>query len=136
MRERLANGDEEFLDLFVEEVRRFYPFFPAVLAKVRRSYEWRGYLFPEGRRVMFDLYGTNHDARNWRNPDRFHPERFADNAPTPFNLVPQGGDSHHLNHRCAGEWITIDLIKDAVRFLTREVRYEVPRQDLRQGFWF
>jgi NADH dehydrogenase FAD-containing subunit len=29
-----------------------------------------------------------------------------------------------------GEWFTIELVKQAVRLLTSEMRYEVPEQDL------
>src|SRR3546814_15017346 len=58
-----AGDDTSYTEMFVQEVRRFYPFFPAVAALVRREFEWRGYHFPSGRRVILDLYGTNHDPR-------------------------------------------------------------------------
>src|SRR3546814_7986900 len=63
-----AGDDTSYTEMFVQEVRRFYPFFPAVAALVRREFEWRGYHFPSGRRVILDLYGTNHDARTWNAP--------------------------------------------------------------------
>ena len=52
-------ADSEYLEQFTQEVRRFYPFFPSVLAKTRQDFEWKGYRFPQGRRVVLDLYGTN-----------------------------------------------------------------------------
>ena len=36
-----------------------------------------------------------------------------------------------MNHRCAGEWVTIALVKRAVRLLTTRMLHVVPAQDLR-----
>nr|MDT0661806.1 cytochrome P450 [Micromonospora sp. DSM 115978] len=124
-------GDDRAEELFVQEVRRFYPFFPAVPGRVREAFQWRGLDFPAGRRVLLDLYGTNHDPRTWVEPDRFRPERFRDWDRDPFSLIPQGGGEHHAGHRCAGEWITIELMRRALRLLTGGMRYDVPPQDLR-----
>lgn len=126
LREGGADGDVES---FVQEVRRFYPFFPAVVARVRHDFDWKGYRFRAGTRVMLDLYGTDHDARAWEAPDEFRPERFGPRAENAFTLVPQGGGSHVFNHRCAGEWVTLELMKRAARFLASAIDYEVPEQD-------
>jgi fatty-acid peroxygenase len=130
-RRRLGAGEHGYAALFVQEVRRFYPFFPAVAARVRRGFDWKGYHFPRGRRVMLDLYGTDHDPRSWDAPQEFRPERFRGWEDDPFSLIPQGGGDHHQGHRCAGEWITIELMKVAVDFLARHIAYDVPEQDLR-----
>ncbi|AUX41241.1 uncharacterized protein SOCE26_026510 [Sorangium cellulosum] len=129
-RQRIAAGDDVYLDRFVQEVRRFYPFFPSIVARTRHAFEWQGYRFPAGARVMLDLYGTNHDPRAWSDPDRFDPDRFLREQVDAFNLVPQGGGDHHVTHRCPGEWIAIELMKATARLLTGELRYEVPPQDL------
>src|SRR3546814_12561235 len=55
---------------------------------------------------------------------------FDERRPGPDDRVPQGGGDHHAGHRCPGEWITIALLKSAVRMLTMEMRYSVPEQDL------
>lgn len=115
----------------MQEVRRFYSFFPAVAARVRRGFEWHGYRFPRGGRVILDLYGTNHDPRSWEAPEEFRPKRFLEWDGSPFNLIPQGGGDHDLGHRCAGEWVTIALMKVATDFLVRHIAYDVPEQDLR-----
>ncbi|MET8084826.1 cytochrome P450 [Micromonospora sp. NPDC005237] len=128
-RERV-HGDDEATEQFVQEVRRYYPFFPMAAARVRRSFDWEGHHFPRGRRVLLDLYGTNHHPALWPEPELFRPERFAGRRVDPFELVPQGGGDHTTGHRCAGEWITIDLMKRAVTNLTGGMRYEVPPQDL------
>jgi fatty-acid peroxygenase len=122
--------DDACVEPFVHEVRRFYPFFPAVVARVRRAFSWHEIDFVEGTRVVLDIYGTNHDPRVWREPDQFRPERFVRWAGDPFTLIPQGGGDVATGHRCPGELLTIELMKAAVRFFTRRITYAVPPQDL------
>lgn len=133
-RQKLQAGEDGYADLFAQEVRRFYPFFPAVMALARHDFQWKGYRFPQGRRVVLDLYGTNHDPWTWEKPEEFRPERFRRWDGCPFNFIPQGGGDHHRNHRCPGEWIAIELIKVAVNFFVGGIAYDVPEQDLRIDF--
>lgn len=127
---RFRSGDETDLDAFVQEVRRFYPFFPAVAARVRTGFTWRDMEFPTGRRVMLDLFGTDRDVRTWSEPDEFRPERFHTEDGGAFGFIPQGGGEARIHHRCPGEPITVELIKVAVRFLSTQITYDVPEQDL------
>ena len=122
--------DDAYLEPFVHEVRRFYPFFPAVVARARRNFRFHEVDFAEGNRVMLDLYGTNHDARSWPEPEHFRPERFVGWSGDPYTLIPQGGGDVATGHRCPGELLTIELMKSATKLLTRELDYEVPAQDL------
>lgn len=130
-RRELAGGDDGRLEMFVQEVRRFYPFFPLVGGRVRGAFDWRGHRFAGGDWVIFDLYGTNHDPRLWDEPDAFRPDRFRDWDGGAFDFVPQGAGDFHTGHRCPGEWIAIELVKVAVRRLVSGMRYRVPEQDLR-----
>ncbi|MFW7342332.1 cytochrome P450 [Pollutimonas sp. H1-120] len=130
-RARLLTGEAEYREWFVQEVRRYYPFFPAVAARTRKEFDWKGYHFPHGTRVLLDLYGTDHDARLWERPDVFLPERFRHWNRSAFNFVPQGGGEHRTGHRCPGEWITIELMKGAVAFMSAGMHFDVPQQDLR-----
>ncbi|AKJ30409.1 cytochrome P450 [Caldimonas brevitalea] len=127
----LQKAEPGYADAFVDEVRRYYPFFPAVVARVRDDFEWEGYHFPKGRRVMLDLHGTNRDPRAWRDPDVFRPERFRDTPPGLYNFIPQGGDVAATHHRCPGEGVAKALTKVALDFLVQRLRYRVPEQDLR-----
>jgi fatty-acid peroxygenase len=133
LRRRLRE-DEEFLEPFVQEVRRFYPFFPAVVARVRESFVSSGFEFPEGTRTLLDLYGTNHDPSLWEAPNEFRPVRFIGADPNPYRFIPQGGGDPHFTHRCPGENPTVEIMRETTRFLLRSIRYEVPRQDLRIDF--
>ncbi|SEH10449.1 cytochrome P450 [Thermoleophilum album] len=129
--ERVRAGGDGELEQFAQEVRRFYPFFPLVGGRVVKPFTWNGVEFPEGRRVLLDLYGTNRDPRHWEGPDEFRPERFQDWPGDPYTLIPQGGGDHRTNHRCPGEWSTIALTKVAVAFFGSSIEYDVPEQDLR-----
>ena len=131
MQDPLVDASDEEVEHFVQEVRRYYPFFPAVAAVVRRDFEWRGLSFRRGRRALLDLHGTNHDRRIWDAPEVFRPSRFRGTEIGAFELIPQGGGDHSSGHRCAGEWLTIALMKRAVRHLVDGLDYGVPSQDLR-----
>ncbi|MFL6550610.1 MAG: cytochrome P450 [Povalibacter sp.] len=127
--ERLRNADAHYERAFVQEIRRWYPFFPAVVARVRERFEWRDHAFEKNERVMLDLYGIDHDPRVWHDPESFSPERFASREITPFNFAPQGPGDHLLNHRCPGEWITMAIMQTMVEVLLRRISYSVPLQD-------
>lgn len=127
----VADGDDRHLLAFVQEVRRTAPFFPVVGGRLTDRAELAGQPLPAGRRVILDLYGTNHHPDLWPDPDRFDPGRFLSRDPSPFDLVPQGAGDVATGHRCPGETLTIELMKVATRALVRELRYDVPPQDLR-----
>lgn len=129
-RKKLENREEKYAQMFVQEVRRFYPFFPFVVALVKKDFIWKGYKFEEGTLTLLDLYGTNHDPNIWENPDLFNPDRFSKWAGSPFSFIPQGGGDYFMGHRCAGEWVTIEVMKVSLDYLANRMKYEVPEQDL------
>ncbi|MFZ5479492.1 MAG: cytochrome P450 [Myxococcota bacterium] len=129
IREELEHADDAGLERFAQEVRRFYPFFPFVAARVRGDFEWNGFPFPAGRRVLLDIYGTHHDPRSWGDPDVFRPARFAD-AGDPFRFLPQGAGDTATGHRCPGDRLPVELTKMGAELLVRSMRYHVPAQDL------
>lgn len=129
-RAKLNSDSGRYLEMFVQEVRRYYPFTPFLSAKVRTGFDWNGCHFKPGTMVLFDAYGTDHDDRLWESPQEFRPERFAEREENPYDFVPQGGGDYYEGHRCPGEWITIDLMKSGLDFLVKEMEYSVPEQDL------
>ncbi|MED4811970.1 cytochrome P450 [Bacillus atrophaeus] len=129
-KEKLKSGNGDDLEMFVQEVRRFYPFGPFLGAQARKDFVWNQCEFKEGMLVLLDLYGTNHDARLWEDPNEFRPERFKDRKDQLFDLIPQGGGDPAKGHRCPGEGITIEVMKVTLDFLINHIEYEVPKQDL------
>lgn len=120
----------DYSKMFVQEVRRYYPFFPFVAAKVKQDFTWNGFQFNEGTLTLLDLYGTNHDPKQWDKPEEFYPERFAHWQGSPFSFIPQGGGDYYLGHRCAGEQITIEMMKVSLDYLVNRMEYKVAKQDL------
>lgn len=129
-RAAVETGENEALEHFAQEVRRFYPFFPAVGGKALEPFHWEGYRFEEGAWILLDLYGTNHDARSWKDPHLFRPERFRDWNGDPYDLIPQGAGDVNVTHRCPGERITLEVMKQSLRLLVSGPGYVVPEQDL------
>jgi fatty-acid peroxygenase len=129
LRENLRSGTDDVAERFTQEVRRYYPFFPAVAGRALHPFEWHEHQFEKGAWFLLDIYGTNHDPRTWESPDIFEPERFRHWDESPYNFIPQGGGDIHTSHRCPGERITIELTKAAAKLLA-SLQYEVPRQDL------
>jgi fatty-acid peroxygenase len=128
-RSTFAAGDTADLEAFAQEVRRFYPFFPAVGGVAREDVRWQGNDFPAGTWMMLDLYGTNHDSRIWRHPYAFDPTRFRAWDNDSHTLVPQGGGDVRSTHRCPGERISLELVKAAVLLLAA-ADHQVAAQDL------
>lgn len=126
--EAFADGDESDLRAFVQEVRRYHPFFPVIGGRARQAVEWGDHVFDEGDWVLLDLYGTDHDHRVWTDPEAFVPERFRGTTEGP--VVAQGAGEYAEDHRCPGEPATVALMEEAVRALTQRMRYRVPVQDL------
>lgn len=129
-RKKLQSGNEKNAQMFVQEVRRFYPFFPFAAAEVKADFTWKDYTFEKGTLTLLDLYGTNHDTNIWGNPEVFQPSRFENWDGSPFCFIPQGGGDYYLGHRCAGEWVTIEMMKVSLDFLVNQMTYDVPEQDL------
>lgn len=125
-----ASSNDQEVEWFVQEVRRFFPFFPFIGGIARESFDWQGHTFQPGDWVFLDIYGTNRDGRTWARPDEFDSGRFRNQDPGVFRMIPQGGGDHFGMHRCAGEWLTIALMKQAARIFTRGMAYTVPAQDL------
>lgn len=125
-REKIQSGNEEDVHMFVQEVRRYYPFGPFLGARVRNGFQWNGVPFKKGQLVLLDVYGTNHDPRLWDNPFSFWPERFRNWEGGLFDLIPQGGGNPYKGHRCAGELVTIEVMKAGLTFLTKQLEYDVP----------
>ena len=119
--------------MYVQEVRRFYPFAPVLGAIVKKDFVWNAYAFKKGTLVLLDLYGTNHDPHIWEKPNEFIPERFEGKVPSVFEFIPQGGGRPEEGHRCPGEGVTEKLMKVSLDFLIHRMDYKVPNQDLSFG---
>jgi len=129
-KDKLRTGDEDELERFVQELRRYYPFTPFLGAKVKKDFAWNGCDFKKDTLVLLDVYGINHDSRIWEKPFEFQPERFREWTYDPYEFIPHGGGNPAMGHRCPGEGITIEILKTTLGFLVNKVQFNVPDQDL------
>ncbi|MDF2699058.1 MAG: cytochrome [Haloplasmataceae bacterium] len=127
---KVQENQNNYLEMFVEEIRRYYPFAPFVGARVSEGFTWNNYNFKKGTLVLLDIYGTNHDHRLWEKVDEFWPERFVNWSGNRYAFIPQGGGEYLEGHRCAGEMVTIEIMKSSLDFIVNHLVYEVPNQDL------
>jgi fatty-acid peroxygenase len=121
--------DSAFSEPFAQEVRRIYPFAPYLGAKTRLAFKWNGIAFRQDQLVLLDVYGALHDPRLWEAPESFRPERFMDRELGRFDFIPNGGGDM-MGHRCAGEQVVRQCLKQAIMVLAKEVEYKLPAQDL------
>ncbi|HSI66092.1 MAG TPA: cytochrome P450 [Planococcus sp. (in: firmicutes)] len=129
-KEKLKEDKNNYSQMFSQEVRRYYPFAPAMAALVKRNFRWRDHSFKKNTLVVLDIFGTNRHPDSWQDADQFIPERFMNWRGSPFAFVPQGGGDHHIGHRCAGEWMTVMLMRAYFKYMTENITYDVPEQDL------
>ncbi|TYR74325.1 cytochrome P450 [Rossellomorea vietnamensis] len=127
---KVKGGGKDEQQRFIQEVRRYYPFFPFAAARVKKDFEWKGFEFKKDTLTLLDLYGTNHHPDLWEQPDEFKPDRFLTWSGSPFDFIPQGGGEYNIGHRCAGEWLTLDILRVTVDYLVNHLEYTVPKQDL------
>jgi fatty-acid peroxygenase len=126
----LRDGPDERREQFAEEVRRFSPFFPFIGARTREEIRWRGHVFLKGQWLLLDLYGTTHDPRIFPQPEEFRINRSLSWRDQGYDFIPQGAGPAATSHRCPGEMITVELLKQSVKHLTEDMDYRVPQQDL------
>nr|WP_241864499.1 cytochrome P450 [Staphylococcus massiliensis] len=126
---RLENN-EDYAYKFAQEVRRIFPFVPYLPGRAAVDLEYDGYKIPAGMMTALDVYGTTHDEDLWENPDQFNPNRFDNWDGSPFDLIPQGGGDFYTNHRCAGEWITVIIMEETMKYFANKIEFDVPSQDL------
>lgn len=130
-REKIQKKDGTYTEMFVQEVRRYYPFGPFLGARVRNYFIYKNYLFKRGTLVFLDIYGTNHDPRIWKKPWHFIPERFRKRDISPYDFIPQGGGDMLKGTRCPGEQIAIELMRISMDYLANRLEYTVPVQKLK-----
>ncbi|MDO5294838.1 MAG: cytochrome P450 [bacterium] len=131
-REKLRKDpSENYLYMFSEEVRRFYPLTPFLGAVVREDFEWKNCSFKKNQLVLLDVYGINHDPKIWANPNSFDPEHFSKIEKDSEKLVAQGSGDMKVGHRCPGERLTRKLVMASVKFLAVTIGYDLVKdQDI------
>ncbi|MFV8292347.1 MULTISPECIES: cytochrome P450 [Aerococcus] len=121
-------------DPFIQEMRRYYPFFPMLPAIAIDDVEINGYHIPKDTWTVLDLYGTNHDERTVNDPEKFEIRRYLGRAKDlsyeeEYEMIAQGGGKFREMHRCAGEWITLHSMRVFSDHLVNKNEFSIPEQD-------
>ena len=132
--QRLHAEFDKLQDSFIQEMRRYYPFFPMLPAFAKQEVEIDGYLIPKDSWVVLDLYGTNHDKRTIETPEVFRISRYLGKEKhisynEEYEMIAQGGGKFEAMHRCAGEWITLHTLRVLSDQLVNKYQFSVPKQD-------
>lgn len=132
--QRLHAEFDQLQDSFIQEMRRYYPFFPMLPAFAKKDVEVDGYLIPKDSWVVLDLYGTNHDNRTIETPEVFRISRYLGKEKhisydEEYEMIAQGGGKFEAMHRCAGEWITLHTLRVFSDQLVNKYQFSIPEQD-------
>jgi cytochrome P450 len=121
--EELRGGDEEYLTATINEVMRARPVLPNAAPRlVKQPIEVGGWSYEPGVCLIAMSYLVHHDPEIYPDPYSFRPERFLEEPPGTYTLIPFGGG----RRRCLGASFAILEMKAVLR----EV---VGRYDLQPG---
>nr|XP_043632943.1 desmethyl-deoxy-podophyllotoxin synthase-like [Erigeron canadensis] len=82
----------DFLKLVIKETLRLHPPAPLMLPmENREKCEINGYEIPVKTKVVVNVWAIGRDPKYWKDPERFHPERFVDSS-----VDYRGGDFEYI----------------------------------------
>jgi cytochrome P450 len=97
--ERLASGDDAYLEATINEVLRRRPVLPNPEPRLaKRAVEIGPWTYPEGIVLIGSAYLVHHDPAIYPDPYAFRPERFLEAKPGTYTWIPFGGG----RRRCLG----------------------------------
>ncbi len=122
--EEIDNGDgDAYLGAVINETLRVRPPLDGASRKLSAPVQIGGYLLPAGTMVVASIVGA-HLSDIYPQPDQFRPERFLDQPPSPYALIPFGGGPR----RCIGASFALMEMKTILRIVLRQVALRAPTQ--------
>lgn len=113
------------MEYCLKEAERLYPPLVMLMRKTLRPFAVDGVVIPAGDLVMVSPAVSHRQARVFRNPDMFDPERFAppreEDRATPYSLIGFGGGKH----RCIGMAFAHQQIKVIWGILLQRFEFEL-----------
>jgi cytochrome P450 len=125
-----SGGGDAYLDAVINETFRTRPVADQVVRTLTVPTEMAGYTLPAGTTVAASILGVQL-SDVYENSEEFRPERFLDQPPPPYALIPFGGGVR----RCAGASFAVMEIKTILRTTFERVRlratHEKPERPVR-----
>ena len=108
-------------EMAFKEAVRINPPTPSLPRRALRDFEFNGIRIPAGARCNINPLYTHHMPEIWREPERFHPPRFTEEATRarhPFAWIPFGGGAH----MCLGQHFALMQARCFIRHLLVNMR--------------
>jgi cytochrome P450 len=131
--EKARGGDAQYIDQITREVRRYYDIAPSTFfARAKVDCAFNGHRIPKGWKAVAPIYPVMQDEKNFPEPKRFDPDRFAPERgelkKDPAAWVPHGAGPMD-GHRCAGEQLAHRILVAFGKQLVAGYSWELPQQD-------
>jgi cytochrome P450 family 135 len=123
--ERLAQGDEDYLDAVVKETLRLRPVIPIVVRKLMEEMEIGGRRLPAGVSVAPCIYLVHRRPDVYPDPERFRPERFLDQPAGTYTWIPFGGGVR----RCLGASFAMFEMKTVLQAIVERLTLRPARPE-------
>ena len=78
----------KFTTAVCKEAMRLYPPVPLIARKIQEPLEIHGHAIPKGVDIMVVPWIIHHNAKLWKEPEKFDPDRFENTQHNPFAFVP------------------------------------------------
>ncbi len=111
LRNKLAEGDEEYLECAIKESLRCRPVVPAAMRHLAEPTEVGGYTIPAGAIVTASVILTHSRPDLYPEPTAYKPERFLDGGADTYTWIPFGGGVR----RCIGATFAIFEMKQILK---------------------
>jgi cytochrome P450 len=120
--ERLAGGDEEYLDAVCKETLRLRPVIPIVARKLVEPMTIGGHDLPAGVTVAPCIHLMHRRADIYPDPRAFRPERFLEEPAGTYTWIPFGGGIR----RCVGASFALQEMRIVLQAIVEHTRLRAP----------
>jgi len=110
--------DHAYLTAVVNESMRLRPVADSVARKLATPFQLGNYRLPAGTIVAAPINAIHHSPALYTDPYSFQPERFLEQRPAPYTLIPFGGGER----RCIGASFALMELKTVLRTILTHVR--------------
>lgn len=127
-----------YISQVMKETMRLNPPATVTLPRVATAdVSFGPYLIPKGAHVSLDMYAMHHSSRNWADPERFDPERFAEGGESDakgndanFAWVPFSGGGR----QCLGINFSLTEQRVVLSMLLRKFEWDLPADSIHRDY--